>query len=140
MESFAGFILQHWNLFLTVGILTVLIIFLEIREHAHGIPRISTQEAVQLLNRDNALVIDVRDEALFKEGHILNALSMPVHSLGNRLPELEKKKENPIIFVCAAGNQSVHAAKLLYRHGFKRLYSLKGGMGAWRLADLPIKK
>lgn len=140
MENFMAFLLHHWDLALATGIVLVLLFILEIRDRAHGIPHATTQDAVNLINRENAFVIDVRADKDYNEGHILKALNIPLHQLGNRINELEKYKEKPVIIVCAAGNQSVQAGKMLRRHGFKRYYSLKGGMGAWRLANLPIVK
>lgn len=140
MESLTAFLLHHWDLALATGIVATLIIILEIHERAHGVPQVNTHDAVNLINRENALVIDVRAEKAFLEGHILKALNIPLHTLEARTFELEKNKEKSVILVCVAGNQSVQAAKQLHRKGFNKVYSLKGGMGAWRLASLPIVK
>ena len=140
MESLTAFLFHHWDLALAASIAAILILILEIRERAHGVPHVNTHDAVNLINRENALVVDVRADKIFLEGHILKALNIPLPTLEARTFELEKNKEKPVILVCAAGNQSVHAAKQLHRKGFNRVYSLKGGMGAWRLANLPIVK
>ncbi|EKD74985.1 MAG: rhodanese-like protein [uncultured bacterium] len=140
MNSFITFLIAHWDLTAATLLIVALIIFFEIREHAPGISHLSTQEALHMMNRENALVLDVRDEKLFSEGHILKAHNIPFACLEKEISHFEKNKEHPVILVCNAGNRSVQAAKLLHHHHFKKVFSLKGGMGAWRLSNLPITK
>src|SRR3990167_9066397 len=79
MNSFITFLIAHWDLTAATLLIVALIIFFEIREHAHGISHLSTQEALHMINRENALVLDVRDEKLFSEGHILKAQKTSDH-------------------------------------------------------------
>ena len=140
MSELLDFMLRHWELSLATLIVLTLIIVVEIRERINGVLHASAHEAVRLINKENGMIVDVRDVKLFQQGHILDAQSIPFAQLPTQFAKLVKQKEKPIILVCMTGNQSLQAAKLLRHHGFKRVYSLKGGMGAWRVAGLPMAK
>ena len=95
-------------------------------------------EAVQLLNRENALPLDVRSRDDFDAGHIINAVHIPAAEIKTRSGELKKSGDRPIIVYCATGNTSLAAVKELTDAGFEQVYSLKGGISAWRADNLPL--
>jgi len=97
-------------------------------------------EAVQLINRRDAVVIDVRDAAEYGSGHIAGARHIPQGQLQSRLKELEKVKTRPLIVTCATGNRSHAASALLQKQGYAEVYSLQGGLAAWRQAGIPLEK
>jgi rhodanese-related sulfurtransferase len=97
-------------------------------------------EAVQLINRRDAVVIDLRDAAEYKSGHINNARHVPEADLDSRMKELEKIKSKPIIVSCARGNRSMNAANRLRKLGFAEVFSLRGGIAAWQQANMPLEK
>lgn len=97
-------------------------------------------EAVQLINRRDAVVIDVRSAADFKSGHITNARNIPEAELDGRTKELEKLKARPIIVSCARGNTSGKVAARLRKAGFAEVVSLRGGVAAWQQANIPLEK
>jgi rhodanese-related sulfurtransferase len=97
-------------------------------------------EAVQMINRQDAAVVDVREPAEFKAGHIPNARNIPLGQLGERGKELEKLKGKPILLTCATGNRSATAAGTLRKSGFEQVVSLAGGMNAWTQAGMPAEK
>lgn len=97
-------------------------------------------EAVQLINRQDAQVVDVRGEGEFRNGHIPNARNIPTEQIGERAKELEKFKNKPIVLVCASGNRSSSAAGVLKKAGFAQVYALGGGMNAWQQAGMPVQK
>jgi len=101
---------------------------------------VETSQAVQLINRRDAVVIDVRDAEEYKAGHITNARHIPADELGARVKELEKVKTKPIIVVCARGNRSAAAAAQLRKLGFAEVLSLRGGIAAWQQANMPLEK
>jgi len=100
----------------------------------------SVAEAVQLINRQDAQVVDVRESGEFNGGHIVDARHIPVGQIGERTKELEKFKDKPIVLVCASGNRSASAAGALKKAGFTQVWSLAGGMNAWQQAGMPVKK
>ncbi len=99
---------------------------------------VSIPEATLLLNREDAVVVDVRESHEWSAGHIPNARHIALGQLGKHLSELEKFKERPLIICCASGNRSSSACHTLKKAGFERVFNLAGGIGAWTDAGLPI--
>ena len=97
-------------------------------------------EAVQLINRRDAVVLDVRDAAEYKSGHITNARHLPEGELDARMKELEKIKSKPIIVSCARGNRSTNVANRLRKLGFTEVFGLRGGIAGWQQANMPLEK
>ena len=110
-----------------------------IRRGAGG-PWVSTLQATHMINREDALVIDVRDAAEYAKGHILGARSAPLSDLERKLAELAKFKARPVIVHCESGNRSTNAIGILRRNGFANVYNLAGGLAAWQQAGLPVEK
>jgi rhodanese-related sulfurtransferase len=105
-----------------------------------GINDVDTGGAVQLINHKNAFVLDVRQPDEFKTGHLLNAQLIPLGKLKERIGELTKYKDKPIVVVCRSGNRSGMACATLAKQGFTQTYNLTGGMMAWQKANLPVQK
>lgn len=97
-------------------------------------------EAVLLINRKDAVVLDVRDAAEYKSGHITNARNVPEAELDARAKELDKVKAKPIIVSCGRGNRSAAIAAKLRKLGFAEVVSLRGGLAAWQQANMPLEK
>jgi rhodanese-related sulfurtransferase len=105
-----------------------------------GIKEVDCAAALQLINHKNALVLDVREDGEYKLGHILDATLIPLGKLNERIGEIEKYKEQPIVVVCRTGNRSGTACAVLGKRGFTQAYNLAGGVTAWQKANLPLKK
>lgn len=101
---------------------------------------LSPSDAVLLINRENALVLDVRDEAEYAAGHITDARNIPLSALDTRFQELNKFKDKPILVNCQAGMRSGKAVAMLHKQGFTKVYNLQGGLNAWQQAKLPVVK
>lgn len=101
---------------------------------------LSAAEATQLINREDALVVDVREPAEFAAGHLPDARNVPLAKLAERLGELEKYRQKPVIVCCAGGLRAGKAVRQLKQQGFARPYSLTGGVDAWISAGYPVKK
>lgn len=110
-----------------------------VRRTAGG-PWVDNTQATQLINREDALVLDVRDTNEYANGHVLGAKNIPLALLDGRLGEIEKHKDKPIVLVCATGNRSSAAINLLRAKGFTRPCNLSGGYAAWQQAGLPVEK
>lgn len=132
------FILNHPFLFGALIVLLVLLIAGEVKRKLLGFKDIKPAEVVRLINHDNAVVLDVRDDREFESGHIVNAIHIPFALLDGRLDDLDKYKDRPFIVVCKAGQQSARAGVMLKNRGFAPIYKLGGGMLAWRNADAPV--
>lgn len=105
-----------------------------------GGPWVTTLEATQLINREDALVLDVRDPAEFAGGHMLGAKNIPLADIEKRAGELEKQKSKPVIVLCNEGGRASKAAAALRARGFEKVFNLSGGFPAWQQAGLPVVK
>ncbi|MFQ6372343.1 rhodanese-like domain-containing protein [Shewanella sp. YIC-542] len=105
------------------------------------VKQVNPQEATLLMNKQDAQIIDVRSKDDFRRGHIVNAVNIPMAEIKNNSnTNLEKYKAKPIILVCSAGMTSAQAAELLVKKGYEQVFNLKGGMGEWQTANLPVSK
>ena len=101
---------------------------------------LSATQATQLINREDAQVIDVREPAEYAAGHLPESRNIPAAQLSGRITELDKYKETPLILVCQTGPRSTGACNQLIAQGFARVHNLEGGIAGWREAGLPLKK
>ena len=97
-------------------------------------------EAVMLINREKAVVVDVCEPTEFAAGHVIGAKNVPLSDLETKLPGAVKNKATPVILVCATGARSNRALAIAKKLGYENAHSLSGGMGAWRAASLPVEK
>ncbi len=107
---------------------------------ATGGPSVTPAQATMLINRDDALVVDVREPPEYGGGHVLGARNVPLARVEAAGADLAKRKDKPVIVYCETGNRSASAAAMLRKHGFTRVFNLSGGMKAWRDAGLPVEK
>ena len=105
-----------------------------------GGPWVNTAEATHMINREDAVVIDVRDAAEYAKCRILGAKNFPLAQLEARIAELEKYKARPLILHCESGGRSGGALATLRAKGFQRAVNLSGGINAWQQAGLPTEK
>ena len=101
---------------------------------------VNTLQATQLMNRENALVLDLREPAAYAAGHILGARNVPLAELDRRAGDLEKYKSKTLIVHCDTGSTSARAVSLLKARGFGNVVSLAGGYRAWLQASLPVER
>jgi rhodanese-related sulfurtransferase len=107
---------------------------------ATGGPWVTPAQATLLINRDDALIVDVREPSEYGGGHVLGAKNVPLARVQTAGADLAKRKDKPVIVYCEVGNRSTSAAAALRKHGFTRVFNLAGGMKAWRDAGLPVEK
>ena len=99
---------------------------------------VAPQEAIMMINRKNAVVVDVRERKDFDSGHIVDSLNIPLNKLKQRLSELRKHEQKPLIVVCKLGQHSGEAAKLLQEAGYDEVVRLTGGLSEWKAQSLPL--
>ncbi|MEY3409403.1 MAG: Thiosulfate sulfurtransferase PspE precursor [Pseudomonadota bacterium] len=97
-------------------------------------------EAVLLMNREKAVVIDVCEPAEFAQGHVVGSKNIPLAQLEAQLPQVVKNKNLPVIMVCQVGGRASRAAAQAQKLGFERAQALSGGLKSWREANLPVEK
>ena len=106
-----------------------------------GGPSVSAVQATQLINREDALILDVRDPGEYGSGHILGAKNVPLTRIEAGGSEIApKRKDKPVIVYCDTGKRSAKAVAALRSQGFSRVVNLSGGLGAWQQAGLPVEK
>ena len=105
-----------------------------------GIKEVDHIAAMQLINHKNALMLDVREQSEYAAGHVVNSKLIPLGKLKERIGELEKYRERPIVVICRSGQRSASACALLGKQGFSQAYNLNGGVMAWQKASLPLER
>ncbi len=140
MSQFFEFFSNHPILTLALVIILVMLVGSEIQRRLRSIQDVGPMEAIRLLNQQNALFIDTRTEGEYKEGHIVDALHIPLGDLERRADELNKFKERPLIAYCRSGHRSASAGGKLKKLGFETVYNLGGGIMAWQSANLPVTR
>ena len=101
---------------------------------------VSAATAVQLINRERAVVVDVCEAEEYAAGHVIGAKNVPVGQLEQRLPDAVKNKTVPLILVCASGARANRALGIAKKLGYEKAQVLAGGMKAWKDANLPVEK
>lgn len=105
-----------------------------------GATEVGPMEAVQFINRKDAVMVDLREPAEFGGGHAPNARNIPQSQLDKRAGELEKLKDRPVILVCQTGGRSHAVTAQLRKAGLGQVMVLSGGINAWQQANLPVEK
>lgn len=134
------FIHNNIWLFMIAVISGIMLLWSFVGNRLRGIREADTAAALQLINHKDALVLDVREANEFKGGRLLNAKHIPLGKLRERVGELERYREKPLVVVCRSGNRSATACSMLGREGFTQVYNLSGGMMAWQKAGLPVER
>ena len=140
MDQILQFVSQEWLLIGVFMALLVGMVLLTWRERAMGATRVDPQQATYLINREQALVIDLRDNNAFLQGHIIGAKNIPQSRLEPDMKELNKHKTKPIILYCEMGRTSGSSGALLRKQGLEKVYMLVGGIQNWRASGLPMSK
>jgi rhodanese-related sulfurtransferase len=140
MSDFIEFSQHNWLLFLALFAILGLLVGNEVLRKIRGISALNAAETLRLINDQDAWVLDIREGSEYKESHIPQARHIPLASLRERLGELSKAGDKPIIVYCRSGNASQSACALLKKNGIANVYSLNGGLSAWLDAHLPISR
>ncbi|GAB5412401.1 MAG: rhodanese-like domain-containing protein [Congregibacter sp.] len=134
MDLFVEFATQQWIL---MAALLAAIVMLVTHEGRKSGPAVTPQQAINLVNMENGVFVDLRDAADFKQGHIVDARHIPAAKIAERSTELKDYKDRPIILVCKMGQQAGAAGKQLRAAGFEKVFKMAGGMMEWSSLQLP---
>ncbi len=137
MALFLEFLAQQWIL---AAALLAVVVMLVLHETRKSGPSVSPQQAINLINSEQGVFVDLRDGADYKQGHIVGAMNIPTAKLAERAAELEKYRDKPIVLVCRMGQQAGAAGKQLKAKGFEKVYKMTGGMMEWGNLQLPLVK
>lgn len=139
MENFSVFIAHHLGLFYLFSTTLVALMIVESLRSKRAKHVVHPKDAILLINRNNAVVIDIRANENYKSGHIVDAISAPLPEWNQKAKKLDKYKSKPMIVVCNTGTDAQKAAATLAKQGYTA-YALAGGMRAWTSAELPLVK
>jgi rhodanese-related sulfurtransferase len=134
MALFFEFLAQQWML--AAGLLVVIALLIMHEARKSG-PSLSPQQAINMVNAGEGVFVDLREAAEFRKGHIVSAINIPSAKISERMVELEKYKDKPIVLVCKMGQQSSAAGKQLKEANYGQVYKMTGGMMEWSNLQLP---
>lgn len=140
LTQISEFAVNHPLLVLAFVVLLVLTFFNELKIVTQRFSKLTPAAAVQLMNTEDVVVLDVREPSETAGGKIAKAIQIPVSGLAKRIDELLKHKDKSMLVYCKTGTRSGLACKELDKHGFEKLYNLNGGVMAWQEAHLPLSK
>ena len=131
------FIQDNWMLVALAVVSGAMLVWSFVGARLSGVEQADTLKATRLYN-DDALVLDVREDKEYAEGHIPKAKHIPLGQLADRLNELDKFKTKPVLVTCRSGQRSARACGMLKKAGFETVYNQAGGIIAWERANLPV--
>lgn len=134
------FVINNWYLFLALALILAMLVGPTLSQRRYGIKSVNPAEAILLINRESAVVVDVCEPNEYAAGHIPSAMNAPLSAFEKHLKPIEKHKKRPVVVACRSGNRSVRGAVMLRKHGFETVYSLAGGLVAWQRDNLPLEK
>ena len=132
-----NFFVDNWYLILLAVASGVMLL---VPTFKGGAGNLSPADAVQRINRDKAVVVDVREPEEYVTGHITNAKNIPLSQLEERLPQVAKNKTLPVVLVCDKGGRALRAEAVAKKLGYEKAQTLAGGMKGWRDAGMPVVK
>lgn len=137
INQLGEFVANHPLLVMAFLAITVLLIGGELRQRLGNIKDVDPGEATRLLNHENAIMVDMRTDREYRDGHIINAVHAPADGAA---ATLQKYRDRPLIVYCRTGQQSARFTGQLNKQGFAPVYHLKGGLTAWQQANLPLSR
>ena len=140
MAQLAEFITNH--IFLVVLFLAAMFLFLitAYKQASAGLQTVSAEQLTRLVNQQNAKLVDVRPADAFAQGHIVNAINMPMADIEAEKIKIDGLKKRPVVVYCQMGRTSVKACQLLNKAGVESTFSLQGGINAWLNDKMPLSK
>ena len=133
-----NFIVENWTI-IAVAIASGAMLLWPVIKGATG-GALTPAAAVQLINRERGVVIDVCEPAEFAAGHVGGARNVPLADLEKRLPEVVKNKTLPVILVCTSGGRAARAEGMARKLGYEKAQAMAGGLKSWKDANLPVEK
>jgi rhodanese-related sulfurtransferase len=135
-----SFVQTNWMLILVFVLSGAMLAWPYVQRGFSTVKDVSCAEATQLLNRQDAVFLDVREPKEFEGGRLPRAIHIPLSQLAGRTSELAKFVSRPIVAYCGNGRRGPSAASALAKAGFKEIYNLQGGIAAWKKDGLPVEK
>lgn len=138
MDRLFPFVRNNWLLFVALIVILALLFVNLARSRLTGFREVRPDEAVRLMNHEDAVLLDIRSGEEYTKGHVMNALNIPFANLQDRLVDLQPHQGRALIICCENGRQAAQAGAVLRKHGYGRVMGLSGGLASWRSAGLPL--
>lgn len=138
MQEYIQFIMNHWQLWLAFVILLAIVIRMEKSTHVRGVHLWTSSQITFLINQENALIVDLREDDEYRKGHLTGAIHIPRVQLPHSLNKLGSDKQRPIILITNNNQLGIQSGVLLRKQQFEKVGILKGGVHAWLAANLPL--
>jgi rhodanese-related sulfurtransferase len=139
MDRVLEFISHHPGLATATGVLVAIIVVYEMRARAESLASVSPQELIRLMNQ-GALLLDLRTPEQYQAGHVAGARQMNGEQILKAADTLKKHKEKPVVVYDDSGSLGGAAVRQLAAQGFTRVFTLRGGLAAWRADNLPVSR
>ena len=140
MQEYIEFAGRHSMLFIALAAVIALIIMTELKRVTKGYKEVLPSEAVRLINKEDAMVLDIREANELEQGSIIDSKHVALSILPEKLDGLSRNKDQPILVICKTGNRTTQACKLLLKNSYSNVFGLKGGITAWVNDQFPITK
>ena len=138
MKFVFDFVIANWMLFLIAIGSGAMLLWPMLRGAGQG--ALSAQGAVQMINRERAVVVDVREPEEFASGHAAGSRNVPLNQLEEKLPGAVKNKSLPVLLMCASGARAQRAVAIAKKLGYEQAQAVAGGLKSWKEANLPVEK
>ena len=138
MKFVFDFVIANWMLFLIAIGSGAMLLWPMLRGAGQG--ALSAQGAVQMINRERAVVVDVREPEEFATGHAPGSRNVPLNQLEEKLPGAVKNKSLPVLLMCASGARAQRAVAIAKKLGYEQAQAVAGGLKSWKEANLPVEK
>jgi rhodanese-related sulfurtransferase len=135
-----SFVQNNWLLILVLIASGAMLVWPLVQRRFSPMKDVGNVDATRLINREDALLLDVRETQEYEGGRLPNAVHIPLSQLDSRAGELAKHVKRPVIAYCMSGHRSRSAGNALARTGFQQIYHLHGGYRAWKDAGLPVEQ
>ena len=138
LPQIKSFVMNHWALVGGFVVVAIMLVVEEIRAQGPKKSRLTAAGVTQLINHEDAIVIDVRDAAAFREGHIVNAKNFPAVDFDRQIDKINR--DRPIVLVDSMGEKMAGLIVKLNKAGFQKVFAMKNGMDGWKTSEMPIVK
>ena len=141
MQEYIQFFSNNPMLSIAWVVIAAMLVHSLVKDKLSGVKNVTAQDATLMVNKQNAIIVDIRSNEDYKKGHIVNAKNITLSQIeqGN-FTEIENHKQTPIILVCESGARASSAARKLIKADFTQVHNLLSGMGGWASANLPTTK
>jgi len=141
VEHLSEFVTNNLMLFAALLVVLVMLIKTELDHQANKGLLVSPATAIRIMNNyENALILDIREVAEYKKGHINGAKNVPLKEFESKLASYTEYKDKPVLIYCNSGNTTTRAIKSLKKAGFEKISNLEGGIAAWKEANMPLSR